>query len=103
MKMGPLSLGENSIGRFERQHVMRCQICGVLEYATQDTGPDPAGNSLLLGLSGPDAQPDVQWSLAEVSVVVAWHRAAAALKTVKRQLTPATTTTTTGESRLVPW
>ena len=75
-----------NIGGFERQHVMRFQISGELEYAAQDTGPDEAGKSPLLGLSGPDSQLNVHWSPAEVSAVVTWHRAATTLKTAKKQL-----------------
>ena len=38
------------------------------------------------GLCGPDAQPNVHWSPAEVLAVVAWYRIAAALETAKKQL-----------------
>ena len=40
----------------------------------------------LLGLADSDARPDVHWSPAEASAVVAWHREAAAFETGKRQL-----------------
>ena len=60
---GPSIPGENSIGRFKRQHGgTRCQITR-------------------------HAQPYVISSFAEVSAVVPWHRVAAALKTEKKQLT----------------
>ena len=43
------------------------------------------GKGQLLGLSDPDARPDVHWPPAEASVVIAWHREAAALEAVKKQ------------------
>ena len=86
-----------------------------LEYAAKDTGHDLADSSHLLRPSCPDAQPYVNWSVAEVSAVAAWYRIAAALETAKKQpvapigygerlktrarIALATTTTTTCESR----
>ena len=58
---------------------MLCQICGILEYAAKDNGHALAWGSPLLGLSGPDARPDVHWSPGDFSV-------AAALETAKKQL-----------------
>ena len=74
---------EGRIGGFERQHAMLCQMCAILESG--------AKHSLvwewpLVGLSDPDARPDVQWSPAEASAVVAWHREAVALESAKMHL-----------------
>ena len=62
---------------------MLCQMCAILESG--------AKHSLvwewpLVGLSDPDARPDVQWSPAEASAVVAWHREAVALESAKMHL-----------------
>ena len=113
-----------SIPRREKHWKIRTPACYAVpdlrSSRVRDAGhrPDPAGNSPVLGLSGPDAQPNVLWLLAEVSAVVAWHRAPAALKDgeeaahgphwmdgehskTRARIAPATTTTTC-ESRLVP-
>ena len=39
----------------------------------------------LLGLSDPDARPDVHWLPAEASAFIAWHREAAALEAARKQ------------------
>ena len=80
------ALDEGRIGGFERQHAMLCQIYRILESGAKDNGHDLVWGWPLLGLSDPDARPDVHWSPAEASAVIAWHREAAALETAKKQL-----------------
>ena len=77
------ALDEDRIGGFERQHAMLCQIYGTPESAAKDSGHDLAWGWPLLGLSDPDARPDVHWSPGEASAVVAWHREAAALESAR--------------------
>ena len=62
---------EGRLGGFERQLAVLCQIYGVLESAAKDSGHDLAWAWPLLGLADPDARPDVHWSQAEASVVIA--------------------------------
>ena len=62
MVAGPLD--DDTIGGLERQRAMLCLICGILEYAAKDKGHNLALGSLLVGLSRPDARPDVQLSFA---------------------------------------
>ena len=58
------ALDEGRFGGFERQHVHV-----ILESGAKDNGHD-----LVWGWpSDPDARPDVHWSPAEASAVVAWH------------------------------
>ena len=47
------------------------------EYSITQRGHELVGSSPLLGLSGPDARPNVLWSPAEASAVDAQHRASA--------------------------
>ena len=47
------------------------------ENSITQRGHELVGSSPLLGLSGPDARPNVQWSPAEASAVDAQHRAGA--------------------------
>ena len=68
------ALDEGRIGGFERQHATLCQICGILESAAKDSGHDLAWRWPLLGLSDSDARPDVHWSPAEDSEVIAGQR-----------------------------
>ena len=78
-----------------------CQIYGILESAAKDSGHDLAWGWPLLGLSDPDARPDVDWSPAEASAVIAWHWQAAALESAKKQLmTPVGNATPNVESEL---
>ena len=80
------TLVEGTIGGFERQHEMLCQIYRILKSGAEDNGHDLVWGWPLLGLSDPDVRPDVQWSPAETSTVVAWHRKAAAVESAKKQL-----------------
>ena len=77
---------DGRIGGFERQHAMLWQIYGVLESGAKDSSHELTWAWPLLGLTNPDARPDVHWSPAEASAVIAWHREAAAPETAKRQL-----------------
>ena len=65
---------------------MLCQIYRILICGAKDSGHDLVWGCPLLGLSDPNAQPDVHWSPAKASAVVAWHREAAALESAKEQL-----------------
>ena len=80
------ALDEGRIGALERQQAMLCQIYGILGSAAMDSGHDLAWRWPLLGLSDQDARPDVHWSPAEASAVIAWRREAAALESAKKQL-----------------
>ena len=61
---------------------MFCQIYRILESGAKDDGHDLVWGWPLLGLS----DRDVQWSPAQASAVVAWHREAAALESAQEQL-----------------
>ena len=80
------ALDEGRIGALERQHAMLFQIYGIFGSAAKDSGHDLAWGWPLLGLSDPYAPPDVHWSPAEASAVIAWHREAATLESAKKQL-----------------
>ena len=67
----------------EGQNAMWCQINGTLESAAEDGGHDLARG---WPLPDPDARQDVQWSPAEASAVISWHRGTAALESAKKQL-----------------
>ena len=60
------ALNEGRIGGFERQHGTLCQIYGMLESAAKDSTIRPEVGPLL-GLSDPDALPDVHWSPADIA------------------------------------
>ena len=68
------ALDESRIGGFERQHAMLCQIYRILESGAKDNVHDLVWGGPLLELSDPDARPDVLWSPAKASAVVARHR-----------------------------
>ena len=55
------ALVEGRVGGFDRLHAMMCQIYRVLESATKGGGHDETRAWPLLGLSDPDAHPDVHW------------------------------------------
>ena len=82
------------IGGFERQQALMCQIRGILDSAAKDSGHDLTLGWALVCLSIPDARPDVQWSPADASAVIAWYREAAALGMAKKQLVAPTGTGT---------
>ena len=82
------------IGGFERQQALMCQIRGILDSAPKDGGHDLTLGWALVCLSIPDARPDVQWSPADASAVIAWYREAAALEMAKKQLVAPTGTGT---------
>ena len=66
-------LDEGRIGGFESQHATLSDL-GDARVCSKGQ---------LLGLSDPDARPDVHWFRAEASAVIAWHREAAALETAR--------------------
>ena len=61
------TVDDGRIGGLERQNAVLCQICGILESAANDSSHDLAWDWPLLGLSDPDARPDVHWSPIEAS------------------------------------
>ena len=82
---GRRTFHDDRIGGVESQHAMLYHICRIFEYAAKDNGHDLAKGSLLVGLSGPDARPDVHLSPASVSAVVAWHREAKSGEPLRRR------------------
>ena len=89
-------------------HTMWYRVHGLLGTTANDSGHDLTRGWLELGLSVPDARPDVHWTPVEASSVIARHEEAAAFDAAKSQLKSSRTstlltTTTARKSKFTLW